>query len=291
MERNCPFCNSLIKDHFVFCDKCGYKVDDYFKSNPIETPKEKASILKPLLGFISIFACYFYIFPVVAAVLYLIGNAIFPSTFPNPDILTDESYMLLNMILQDVSNILTIGLIALIVIKRKQIKEVLGLTKENKKKSFLNTLKEGAITFGFMYAAMMVINIISIIAFPAIQEDSANQEIINDIILNYPIFGFISVVIIAPVVEELVFRFMLCKPFEKVKKFLGIILSALIFGGIHLVASVQSGTLLDDLPTLIIYVAMGATLAYRYVKTDNVSSNIFAHAIYNTLAFIAILAA
>ena len=84
---------------------------------------------------------------------------------------------------------------------------------------------------------------------------------------------------------------MLCKPFEKVKKFLGIILSALIFGGIHLVASVQSGTLLDDLPTLIIYVAMGATLAYRYVKTDNVSSNIFAHAIYNTLAFIAILAA
>lgn len=291
MERNCPFCNSIIKDHYSFCDKCGNRVDDFFKSHPIETPKEKVSILKPILEFVGIFACYFYLFPFIAVFFYLIGNGISSSTFPDPDKLTDQSYMLLNMILQDISNVLVIALIALIVIKRKQIKEVLGLNQETKKKSFLNTLKEGALTFAFMYAVMFVINLISILIFPAIQEDNANQNIINDIILNYPVFGFLSVVVIAPIVEELVFRFMLCKPFEKVKKFLGIVLSALVFGGIHMVASIQEGTFIDDLPSLIIYVAMGATLAYRYVKTDNVSSNIFAHAIYNTMAFITILLA
>jgi len=290
MERNCPYCNGLIKDHFIFCDKCGLKVDEFFKSHPIVTPKGKVSILRPLLEFLGIFACYFYLFPFVAVFGYLIGNGISPKMFPNPELLTDESYMLLNMILQDISNVMVVALLAIIIIKRKQVKEVLGLTRENKKESFLNTLKEGALTFAFMYAVMFVINLISILVFPAIQEDNANQSIINDIILNYPVFGFISVAIIAPVVEELVFRFMLCKPFEKVKKFLGVILSALIFGGIHMVASIQEGTFIDDLPSLIVYVAMGAALSYRYVKTDNLASNVFAHAIYNTMAFIAIIA-
>jgi membrane protease YdiL (CAAX protease family) len=93
----------------------------------------------------------------------------------------------------------------------------------------------------------------------------------------------------APIVEEFVFRFLLCKPIEQKYKWLGVIVSGVLFGGMHLVASIQSGTFIQDLPSLVSYVGMGLVLGYRYKTTDNIASNMIAHGMYNTMSFILIL--
>ena len=125
--------------------------------------------------------------------------------------------------------------------------------------------------------------------FPSGDEVNANQGLIEAFIHDYPFFGFISVAIMAPLVEELVFRFLLCKPIEQKYKWLGVAISAFVFGAIHLVASVQEGTLLQDLPSLITYVGMGAVLGVRYKMSDNIASNMLAHGLYNAVSFMMIM--
>ena len=286
----CPNCQNELNDEFSFCDSCGSKLDvSYFTINKIEEVKQKEIPFKnAILTFILIFISYMYIFPYACVFGYFILNAISPSSFPNPNNLIPESLTLLNMILNELAGVLTLALMVFFIVKNKQVKEVLGLTKKTKKESIKNTFLQGIITFGLLYVAITIVSVISLI-FPQVTEDSANQEIVSSFIDSYPIFGFFSVVIMAPIVEELVFRFFLCKPLEKKKKWLGVIVSALLFGGIHLIASIQGGTFLEDLPSLLVYVSMGFALSFRYAQTDNVSSNIIAHAIYNCISFISIL--
>ena len=282
--RICSECKKILKDDFFFCTECGARVSEDFKE------VKEANLKKDMLTFIGIFLCYFIIIPSIISVGYVILNQISSSMFPDPDLLTDESYLLLNMILQDISNIFVLGLSVLIIHKAGKLKEALGLKKNSVKESFSDSFKKGLITFVCMYGAMYIINIISILLFPEISEDSTNQSLVNELIQNFPVYAFFSIAIMAPIIEELIFRFFLCKPLEQKKKWLGIIISGLFFGGIHLVASIQSNTLIDDLPSLVIYAGMGIVLGYRYIKTDNLMSNIFAHSIYNTISFIMILA-
>lgn len=88
--------------------------------------------------------------------------------------------------------------------------------------------------------------------------------------------GIIAVVVIAPIVEEIIFRGLILKGFLKhysVKK--SIIISALLFGIIHMnpwqfVSALVGGTI----------------LGWWYVKTDSILVSIFGHALNNGMSFI-----
>lgn len=114
---------------------------------------------------------------------------------------------------------------------------------------------------------------------------SENQSIINLLLSSAPIMMFISAVLLAPFVEEIIFRLGLKKIIKDPGLF--ILLSGLIFGFMHIfptdinitVALIQS----------ISYVSIGTLLAYFYVKYKNIYFVIIIHSLNNLLGVLAAL--
>ncbi len=114
---------------------------------------------------------------------------------------------------------------------------------------------------------------------------SENQNTIDSITNNAPVMMFISTSLLAPFVEEGIFRLGLRSVIKE--KYLFIAISGLVFGFMHIfptelplyVALIQS----------IVYVAMGICLAYMYTETDNIWITIIIHALNNFLSMAAIL--
>ena len=109
---------------------------------------------------------------------------------------------------------------------------------------------------------------------------STNQEIIS----QWPIYisAFLAI-IIAPLTEELMFRGFM-KKFIK-NDILFIILSSLIFGGLHIMQSENLSQILFIIP----YSILGFAFSLNYVKTKNIASNIFLHSVWNSIAIIAMI--
>ena len=61
-----------------------------------------------------------------------------------------------------------------------------------------------------------------------------------------------------------------------------IILSSLIFGGLHVLSADSVLQLLYIIP----YSVLGLAFSLNYVKTKNIASNIFLHCSWNTIALI-----
>lgn len=104
-----------------------------------------------------------------------------------------------------------------------------------------------------------------------------NQEAL----LSLPLFitAFLAIVI-GPLTEELMFRGFI-KKFIK-NDILFIILSSLIFGGLHVLSADSLLQLLYIIP----YSVLGFAFSLNYVKTKNIASNIFLHCAWNTMAVV-----
>ncbi|MEG2609460.1 MAG: CPBP family intramembrane glutamic endopeptidase [Bacilli bacterium] len=103
-----------------------------------------------------------------------------------------------------------------------------------------------------------------------------NQDAINDMFKNMPIYTFIVSVMLAPVVEELVFRFSLRNIFNN--KILFILLSGIVFGSFHVIGSFETAL---DLLYIIPYSIPGIIFAYTYVKSKNIFVPMWLHFCHN----------
>lgn len=103
-----------------------------------------------------------------------------------------------------------------------------------------------------------------------------NEQAIRDMMSISPIYIFFSAVLFAPLVEELVFR----QAFKYIfsSKVLFVFMSALVFGGLHVISSMESFL---DLLYIIPYGAPGAVFAYMLVKTDNIFVPMSFHFMHN----------
>ena len=115
---------------------------------------------------------------------------------------------------------------------------------------------------------------------------SENQDIIIDNFKRAPIYTFIVTVIIAPFLEELVFRLSFRKIFAHTD-FLFILFSGFIFGAMHVIGNFEN---LVDLLFIIPYSMPGFVFAYALAKSKNICVPISLHFIHNgvmmTLEFI-----
>ena len=143
--------------------------------------------------------------------------------------------------------------------------------KQNHLKYFNKYLKYYIISVIVMMAANMLINVLG-------GGMSTNETTIRNEFNIFPLYTFISAVILAPILEESVFRL----AFRSIIKndFLFITISSLIFGGLHLI-----GTPINELLPLYLlsYCSCGIAFAYMLKKTNNIFVSMFFHFMHNGL--------
>ena len=135
------------------------------------------------------------------------------------------------------------------------------------------------IKYWFLSLALIMLSNLIIINFTT-TEVSANQEYILEVLKQAPIYTFITTVIFAPILEELVFRLSFRKIFAHTD-ILFIIFSGLIFGSMHVLGSLKS---LTDLLFIIPYSIPGFVFAYTLCKSKNVCVPISLHFIHNGIS-------
>ena len=123
----------------------------------------------------------------------------------------------------------------------------------------------------------LVYLVCSILTLAIVKETPTNQEAL----LSLPLYitAFLAI-IVGPLTEELMFRGFI-KKFIK-NDVLFIIISALVFGGLH----VLSADSLQQLLFIVPYSVLGFAFSLNYVKTKNIASNIFLHCAWNSIAMI-----
>lgn len=113
-------------------------------------------------------------------------------------------------------------------------------------------------------------------------EISNNQEAINDMFKRLPIYTYILSVFLAPIIEELVFRFCFMKIFNN--KYLYMILSGVIFGLFHIIGSFES---VYDFLFLVPYSIPGLIFAYILYDSKNIFNTIWLHFVHNGISMLA----
>lgn len=166
--------------------------------------------------------------------------------------------------------VLTLAIIMFIYRKdlEKDIKDI--------KKNHLSYFKKYFKYWLFAFIIMGISNVI--IGIFNDTTTSGNEEVIRSMFSDSPIYVYFLSVFIAPFVEELVFR----KAVKDIvpTKILFIIVSGLVFGGVHLIGNISS---FIDYFYIIPYGIYGLTFAYIYAKTDNILISSSLHFMHNGL--------
>lgn len=113
---------------------------------------------------------------------------------------------------------------------------------------------------------------------------AGNEETVRNYIVAAPILMAISTVLFAPINEELTFRKSIRDALNN--KWAYVLLSGIIFGGLHVISYVSSPL---DLVYLIPYCSLGIAFALLYYKTNNIFSSISMHMMHNLLSIIVYL--
>jgi membrane protease YdiL (CAAX protease family) len=121
---------------------------------------------------------------------------------------------------------------------------------------------------------------------------NANQDSLDNIGLNYPVVLLILTVLIAPIVEEICFRYFIFKPLLKKNVKLAYIVSVIAFASIHLINSLltfiddgNTSVLVNDLLSLPAYLVPAIILCYIYHRNKNLATVIYVHAFMNLITF------
>lgn len=134
---------------------------------------------------------------------------------------------------------------------------------------------------GFFFLMLAIQYSWSILIATHILPSPANQTAINQQVTQLPLWNLAYAILLAPVIEELIFRGIFLNYFfsknTKLMNFLGIFVSGIIFGFMH----VSSFT-----PTLIMYAALGWVLGYSYLHFRDIRYDMTLHFLNNALSLI-----
>ena len=117
---------------------------------------------------------------------------------------------------------------------------------------------------------------------------NANQSNVLELVYSTPILSFFSMIIVAPMLEELTYRYFIYGGIAKHSRKWAIILSGFIFMCVHATASFTQdvNSIFRELLLLPPYMFSGMALAYSYDKSSNIVIPITIHALNNLISFI-----
>jgi len=160
--------------------------------------------------------------------------------------------------------------------------------KKNYKSNFKVIIKYWLIGIGIMILTNFLINYVFFKGSMALNEEANRASLIE-----YPLYSIITLILLGPISEELIFRVNFKNSIKNETVFL--IFTSLLFGGMHLLAyfdSLQSiASSWPQLLYLIPYSALGFMFSLVYLKTKNIYSAIIAHMLTNLLSVSIILIA
>lgn len=156
---------------------------------------------------------------------------------------------------------------------RKEIKEQFI----NFKKNFYDHI-DIAFKYWLIGLIVMVVSNLLIMALTPNAVANNEQQVQEMIKGSAPWASLICVGLFAPIIEELTFRKAFYDAFKK--KWLFIIMSSFVFGGLHVFLSIEN---IWDLLYLIPYSSLGVAFAFTMSKTKNVFPSILVHVFHNTV--------
>ena len=170
----------------------------------------------------------------------------------------------------------SIVLISLIIWKRNSLKEDLKSLKGD-----LNGKTKHIILMYILFYSLMLIT--NYIIYKYVGNIAENESVLRASLLKSPILMSISLALLGPIMEELIFRY----PYQNIKtnKNLKFVIYTLVFALFH----IFSATSIQGLLFLIPYTFLSLSITYSYYKTDNIYTSMFFHIINNTISVFAII--
>ena len=168
-------------------------------------------------------------------------------------------------------------IVILILIYYKDLKREFKIYITNIKKNIPIMLKYYVLGIIIMIFSNLIISMI-------IGNVSSNESAVRESLFSFPVYTMLSIMIIAPLSEELVFRKSI-SPIIK-NKWIYAIVCGLLFGGAHLLAGEFA---LINLLYLVPYGSLGFVFALMNRETKTTFSSITMHCIHNTATGILLL--
>lgn len=168
-------------------------------------------------------------------------------------------------------------IVMLILIYYKDLKREFKIYITNIKKNIPIMLKYYVLGIIIMIFSNLIISMI-------IGNVSSNESAVRESLFSFPVYTMLSIMIVAPLSEELVFRKSI-SPIIK-NKWIYAIVCGLLFGGAHLLAGEFA---LINLLYLVPYGSLGFVFALMNRETKTTFSSITMHCIHNTATGILLL--
>lgn len=203
-----------------------------------------------------------YVYLIIFIVLFAICYTPLINLLPIPE---TRIYAIITMVA-----IYVIQIIGLVIPMFNELKRDFVVFKNNFKLYLGNMLPRfGLVTIVYLISSISVLLLVGNIP--------NNQATL----LSLPLYltAFLAIVI-GPLTEELMLRGFIRKFIKN--DILFVILSSLIFGGLHVLSADSIQQVLFIIP----YSVLGFAFSLNYVKTKNIASNIVLHSAWNTIAVI-----
>ncbi len=149
------------------------------------------------------------------------------------------------------------------------------------KMNFSKDMKIALKNWGLGFVGMIVTNAILISLLGGI---APNEEANREMMGMFFVYSAIYTCILAPVAEELLFRLNFADCFKDKRTY--VIITALLFGGLHVITNIEVWT---DVLYIIPYSVLGYAFSKTYAETENVYSSIAVHMLHNILAIVLIV--
>ena len=163
-------------------------------------------------------------------------------------------------------------ILILVIVYHKDLKEMLWDYKKNYKEYFDLGLKCWFVGLVIMCLSNILISILTPV------HEANNEVLVQNMLKASPFLSFISSSLLAPFIEEMIFRKSLGDIFDN--KYFKIIMSALIFGLLHVIFSFNTWY---DFLYVIPYGALGGAFSYILTKKNNIFIPITFHVLHNSI--------
>lgn len=137
----------------------------------------------------------------------------------------------------------------------------------------------------YIWLPALVLALVIVAQFFLPNDQSVNQQLVEELTHNQPLFSFFMVVVFAPLTEELTFRGMLARYVfpqqDNIKQtVLFLLVSSIIFTLVHFPGTPQQ---------FLVYASLGFSLGLAYINKGGLAYSIALHALNNLIAFLMIV--